>query len=253
MDQKNDEVPAEQKVVEETTQVAPPTTEAPTVTEEQTATEPESQDEPKGMTEEQRKAFQDQRLEIKRLKEETGTRKQSESAFAAFRPQSQVGAVDVNRYADPTTGIVDWNTYNQAVTQQARVEAAQAAREEVDEYRARQTHPDLFENPRTEKLIAAQWLYEKMQGRNVSITEIANDFSKDFAKAVTKAEKTGAEKMLTQVSEKEQAAVTPSQTSSQASQQLKADDLENLQRQSRGKGRESEEAVAKRFSQIPWK
>ena len=59
--------------------------------------------------------------------------------------------------------------------------------------------------------------------------------------------------MLTSVSEKEQATVTPSQTSSNANSQIAADELEKLRQDSRGQGRKSEEAIAKRFKDIPWK
>ena len=59
--------------------------------------------------------------------------------------------------------------------------------------------------------------------------------------------------MLTAVSEKEKAAVTPTTTSSKSSSQLKDDELEALRQASRGKGRESEAAIAKRLSQVSWR
>lgn len=245
---------AEQNVVEtETTQTASPPVEAPVT--EQTAEpvstpEGELPDVEKGMSEEARKAFQEQRLEIKRLKEESEAREKSESAFQVFKPQPQ--DVDINQFAD-AQGQVNWTAYNNAVAQRARFEASQAAEEKFDELNAKKDYPELFSNPRTEKLIAAQWLYEKMAGKPASIYAIAKDFSKDFEKAVTKAEKSGAEKMLTQVSQKEQAAVTPSQTSSNAKQAMSNDELEKLRRQSRGRGSESDDAIAQRMKGIPWK
>lgn len=242
---------AEQNVGEtETPQVDSPSTEAP-VTEQTAVSDNETvpDTEPK-MTDEQRQAFQEMRLELKRLKEEKAARETSESAFQVFKQQPQ--DIDINQFVD-SQGQTNWQAYNQAVAQKARFEASQAARDELDEYKAREKFPDLFANPRTEKVIASQWLYERMQGKNTSVYKIAEEFSKDFTKAVSKAEKAGAEQMLSKVSEKEQAAVTPSKTSTSAKAQLSNDELENLRQQSRGRGTESDVAIAARISKIPYK
>lgn len=247
-----DETKAEEKVVEETTPQTSPAAEEPT-TEVQTTEEPvEVSDEPKEMSPEARKAFQEQRLEIKRLKEEQETRKQSESAFAPFRPQPSAG-VDVNRFTDPNTGMTDWNAYNGAVAQDARAVASQAANEQIDEFKAREKHPDLFGDPETERLIADTWLAAKMRGENLPVTSIADRLAKRFGKAVSKAEKIGAEKMLQEVSTKEQATMAPAPSSSGAERAQEVEDLDKLKIQSRGRGRDSEEAVAQRMKSVPWK
>lgn len=245
-------IQAEERAVEpETTQ-----TDSPTVKETQLESQTNqdeaisdgvSDDIPEDI-EKQRKAFQEMRQEIKRLKEEKTVREKSESVFDQFKPQAQTP--DVSQFADPITGNVDWNAYQQADSQRVRAEAQQAARDEVDEYRAREKHPELFNDPEVEKEIAAQWFFEKYQGQRTSITEIADRVAKRYSKAVTKAEKIGADKALDEVSEKEKAAMeATSQTSEPARQATASADLDSLREQSRFG---DEDAIAARLKSIPW-
>jgi hypothetical protein len=254
MDQLNDDKkPAVEKEVEtETTQTESPTVEEPT-TEVQTEvpTEPDTHQQ----TEEESRAFQAKRLneENRRLKEELEQRKTTESAFNVFKPKPNLGQVAIENYTDPTTGQVNWAGYNNAVTQQATSQARVAAQDEIDEFRAREKHPDLFADSDTEKEIADLWFAAKMRGENPTVVQIADKYAKRFSKILTKAEKAGAEKILTEVSSKEQATMAASsQTSAPARQAQSEEELERLRQQSRGKGRASEEAVALRMKNIPW-
>jgi hypothetical protein len=265
----NDNNKAEEKVVEtETTQVAPPAIEEPT-TEVQTEVKEsfdqgsvieESVDVPEDV-EEQRRAFQEQRQEIKRLKSEIQNRTKGESAFSAFKQQTppvgQVNAVNIQDFQDPITGETNWQAYNQQVNtalnqvrQSATYEAQQAVKEEIDEQNARTKHPELFSDPEVEQEIADRWIASKLRGENPSITDIADRVSKRFGKTISKAEKIGAEKILNEVSEKEQASLTVSgQTSQPAQQAASAEQLEEMSTRTR---HGDDDAIAARISKIPW-
>ncbi len=262
----NDEQAVQNVVETETTQVESPTTESPitgdeTMQEEATVQTPvvEDADVPTDITE-QRRAFQEMRLENKRLKEEMEARQTGESAFAPFRAQTppvQSGPVRIENFIDPNTGETNWQAYNlaqqqreQAILQQARVDARSEVQEQLDEDRARTKYPELMNDPVTEKAIAAQWLYEKMQGNNVSITKIAEGFARNFKQAVSKAEKVGAERVLNEVSEKEKAGLTAqSQTGSQARSTFSQEEAEGLSNATR---RGNADAITARISKIPW-
>ena len=261
---------AEEKVREtETPQVAPPTTEQPTTGAETMVKEPvaqvpltEGESDLPADIKEQRRAFQEQRLEIKRLREEAAKRERSESAFNAFRAQTppvgQPVELRIENFTNPATGETDYAAYNQAVnqviTQQASQNAAyiaqQTTKELLDENNARQKHPELFADQETEQEIADRWLAAKMRGENPSISEIADRVAKRFKRAISSAEKVGAEKILTEVSEKEKAGLSASsQTAQPARQQASQEDLERLQTQTR---RGDDDAIAARISRIPW-
>jgi hypothetical protein len=265
----NDNNKAEEKVVEtETTQVAPPTTEEPTTevqtevkeSDDQGSVIEESVDVPEDV-EEQRRAFQEQRQEIKRLKSEIQNRNKGESAFSAFRQQTppvgQVNAVNIQDFQDPITGETNWQAYNQQVNtalsqvrQSATYEAQQAVREEIDEQNARNKHPELFSDPEVEQEIADRWIAAKIRGENPTVTDIADRISKRFGKTISKAEKIGAEKILNEVSEKEQASLTVSgQTSQPAQQAASAEQLAELSTKTRYG---DDDAIAARMSKIPW-
>jgi hypothetical protein len=250
---------AQSEVEAVTTQTDSPTVEAPTIQEQ--TDENQVSDLPE-TTEEQRRAFQEMRQEIKSLKEERVTRERSESAFDAFRPKSvpnQVAPIRVEDYTDPYTQNVDLNRYNEAVNarlQRADLVASQAntnVQDQLDEYQARQKHPDLFADPDVEQEIADRWFAAKMRGENVKVTDIASKIAKRFEKVLSKAEKQGAEKVLQEVTQKEQASFTATgQTSSQSTQAMSDDELEKLRVMSRGKGRESEAAIASRIKGVPY-
>ena len=213
------------------------------------------------MNEEQRRAFQEMRLENKRLKEERESSVSEGSAFDAFKAQTppvgQSNSIRVEDYNDPITGETNWQAYNyalqqreQGILQQARFEAQQTVREEMDESKARTNFPELFKDKNTEKLIASRWFFEKAQGNNVSISSIAEEFARNFKQAVSKAEKIGEERILNEVTEKEQATlVAESQTSSSARTELSQDNLENLSYRTRTG---DADAVTARLSKIPW-
>lgn len=206
--------------------------------------------EPKGMTEEQRKAFQEMRLENKRLKEEQGARKKGESAFDVFKPKT-TGPVDINNFVDSSTGNVDWNAYNQAVVSQAQTAATQTVSEQLDEAKAREKYPEVFADPDLEEAVAGKWIASKLQGQEVSISDIASKLSKKLTKATTKAEKEGAKKALTELTPKEEAALSAQgQSSSSAQRQANAEDLESLRLRAR---RGDEDAMATLMSRVAWK
>jgi len=259
----DDNIKAEEKAVEETTQTNSPQVEVP-ATEEQTSQVTDSQvtDELPAEVEEQRRAFQEQRLEIKRLKEEKEARVKSESAFDVFRPkaapQPQSGPIRVEDYKDPYTGEVDWNKYDgavnnalQRVQQTARFEAQQTTTDLLDEREARTKYPDLFADKDSEQDIADKWLAAKMRGENPSISDIADRVAKRFGTAVSKAEKVGAEKVLEQITPKEQAALAAEgETSATSKAQLSDAEFERLRVQSRGKGTDADDAIVKRLKAL---
>lgn len=266
-------VKAEENVVEtETTQVAPPTTEAPTTGEQTTQdvvvdqdTSLESPDEtPAGSenwTAEQRRAFQEQRQEIKRLKEQVAVREKSESAFNAFRPQtppvSQPNVVRVENYTDPVTGETNWSGYNQAVAQreqqvisQAQFAAKQTVEEMLDENNARTKFPEVMNNRETEQEVADRWFAAKMRGEIPSIAEIAERVAKRDSKTISKAEKIGAEKAFNEISEKEKAGLQATgQTSEPARQVASQEETADLSFKTQ---RGDYSAVTARVSKIPW-
>lgn len=259
---------AEEKVVEtETTQAESPQAESPitgdeTVQEEAVVQTPSAEDADisKSMTEEQRRAFQEQRQEIKRLREEREAKPKEESAFNAFRAQTppvQSGPVRVQDYIDPISGETNWQEYNlaqqnreQQIIQQARSEARSETNEILDEEKARAKYPELMSDPTTEKQIASRWFYEKAQGNKVSITDIAEEFARNFKQAVSKAEKVGAERILNEVSEKEKAGLTASSQSSQGA--VRSTSQEETERLSDATRKGNYDAVAARISKIPW-
>lgn len=263
-------MPDEQVAVQKEAETATVQTDSPQVetpitgeqtTQQETVQTPvaEDSDVSTGMSEEQRRAFQEMRLENKRLKEEKEVRPQEPSAFDAFKPQVttyQTGPIQIGNYQDPITGETNWQDYNQAqqrreqqILQQARTEAQNTVQETLDEERARRDYPELMSNPVTEKQIASRWLYEKFQGNNVSITNIASEFARNFKQAVSKAEKIGEERALNEVSEKEQASTTVPASSAQARVATSFEDQQQLGEQTR---RGNQDAITARISKIPW-
>lgn len=204
----------------------------------------------KSMSEEQRKAFQEQRLEIKKLREEKDARARGESAFNAFRPKPQQGTVDINNYVDQNTGQVNWGGYNQAVVNQAQSVAAQTVQEQIDENNARQKYPEVFADPDLEEAVAGQWLASKFGGKEVSITDIASRFSKKLAKANTQAEKEGAKKALTELTPKEQASLSVQTQSGGAKTQANVEEEETLKYQTRFG---NDEALGQLMGRVAWK
>jgi hypothetical protein len=254
-----------QSAGEETPQVSPPQTEVESSTQ-QTPTEQQPVVVEQNELDDPRE-FQNRRLaeDNRKLKAELEAKAKNESAFDVFRPrQAPVAAptgVNIYDYVDQESGTVDWNSYNGAVnnaiaqTQQvASYTAQQTTREIIDEQTARTKYPEVFANPELEEQAASMYLFAKMQGRDVSVSDIAAKIARGTSKAIAQAEKAGAEKILSEVSEKEAASLQAStQTSAPARQAASADQLERLRQQSRGRGRESDEAVAVRMSAIGWR
>lgn len=264
-------VVAEEKVqVEnETTSTKSPQVEVPT-TEEQTTqevsvdqdTSSESTDDSlagsENWTAEQRRAFQEQRQEIKRLKEQVES-KPSESAFAAFRPQSAPVSqpVKIESFTDPISGETNWDAFNAAQTKreqdlisQAQFVAQQTTQELMDENSARIKHPEEFKDKNFEQRVADRWFAAKMRGENPSVSQIADDEARLYSKAVSKAEKIGAEKAFTELSEKEKAGLSASgQTSQPSRQEASQEDIERLRVKTRGG---DDDAITARISKIPW-
>lgn len=264
----DDNTVVEEKVVEtETTQSSSPQDENPitggeTMKGEAVVQTPvsEESDVSNTMTFEQRKAFQEQRLENKRLKEEIEARKTGESAFNVFRtaqPPAQLQPVRIEQFTDPITGQTNWQEYNtaqqnreQQILAQAKYEARSEVQELMDEEKARTKYPELMNDPVTEKQIASRWLYEKINGHSVSITDIASEFARNFKHAVSKAEKIGADRILNEVSEKEKAGLVAQSQSSQGS--VRSTSKEEHARLENSTRRGDYDAVAARLSKIPW-
>jgi len=259
---------AEEKVVEtETTQAdSPPVKEEVTAPEtvaevsDDQGTATKDTDELPEDSVEQRRAFQEQRLEIKRLKEEKGARSKGESAFNAFRqqtPPGQIRPVNIQDFTDPITGETNLAEYNQAVNdtleqtrQMASYQANTTAQELIDENNARTKHPDVMNNKDLEQEVADRWLAAKMRGENPLVSDIAARVAKRESKTVSKAEKIGAEKILNEVSEKEQAGLNAEgQTSAPGKRASSQEELESLRVKTR---HSDDDAITARVSQIPW-
>ncbi len=234
---------------------------APTVTEDQkVAPEVDVTDFPTDV-EEQRKAFQAQRLEIKRLKEEKELLAQVEgpSAFEQFRPRASQGvqSVNIQEFTDPNTGEINMDAFNATVLQRAESvatsKAQQAVAEQLDEANAKTKYPDLFKDKDIEQEIADRWFASKMRGEDKTITQIAETVNKRFTKAVSEAEKIGAERALTEVSPKEAAALAITGQNQANRQSISDTEHEKLVNLTRRGGSTGEDAVAARLAGIPWK
>lgn len=242
--------------VTESPRVEVPTTEAQTTVE--NANQPRELDDPKFQTDEERRAFQKMRLENKQLRDEIEGRRRNESAFAPFRTQvatpNLAQGLRVEDFTDPLTGEVNRPAYNAAQeavkAQQVAQLAQQSVGEQIDEYQARQKHPELFADPEIEQEIADRWFAAKMRGEQTSISEVSERVAKRYQKAVSKAEKIGAEKALTEVTPKEQAALAASSQTSAPSRQASAiEDREQLRTQVRqGK----DDALAALMKSVPY-
>ncbi len=258
---KNQDNVAAESEVEKTTQTSSPQVE---VAETQQETQQEAQpnnveSELPNTEEEKRRAFQEQRLKIKQLEEETErlrseteARGRNESAFDSFRTPTQPGGnqVDINQFANPVTGEVNWNAYNQALNasaqQVAANQASQTVREQLDEYQAKSKYPEVFKDKALEKEVAALYLFERLNGRTVSVEELAGQVAKRVSKTLEKAAQQGAEQALTELSPKEQASLAVTGTTSAPSRTAQsADEQEALRQKVRHGGEEGLDAIAK--------
>lgn len=238
-----------QNEVEETTPVDSPQTEVET-TVPQTNVEAALPD----TTEEQRKAFQEQRLEIKRLREEVEARKQNESAFNAFKPKPQLTSFSSDQFVDPVTGEINIQALTAAqeanITSKVTRQFEERLEQEKDENTARSKYPELFSDPDTEQEIADRWIASKLRGENASVTEIAARVNKRFQSALTKAEQSGAEKALQDIAPKERVALTAQGQSSSQAARIQDSEKDQAIRESVRFG--SDDALAEAMSQIPW-
>ena len=235
----------------ETTQVSSPQTEATTATESQTEQAgPDQAQELPAQTEEQRKAFQEMRLENKRLKDEIEARTRNESAFDALRPKPQVQSFSSEQFTDPNTGEVDWARFQATQETKTASMVASQVEERLDENNARTKYPELFSDPDVEQEIADRWFAAKMRGENPKITDLAAKVSKRFEKANAKAEKVGAQKALEEVEPKEKVALTaPAQSATQA---RRAEEGEADQARLGAIRYGNDDALAEAMSKIPW-
>lgn len=243
--------------VEQTTQTESPQVEAPAIEEQTDQPTVDQQTEDQVLDVDSKEPKDPREYQIKRLAEENKRLKSERqgSAFDTFRTKVSPGAVqvDINNYKDEY-GEVNWNAYNADLKYQAKQEAKVEARQEVqeilDEEKARTRHPDLFADEDTEKQMAAMWLWEKTQGNEVTVSEIADRFASRSSKDVSKAEKRGAEKILQEVNTKEQAGLSASGQTSQGSRQAQSDeDLEQLSAETRVG---NQDAIVARLQKIPW-
>lgn len=244
-------VAVESAVETETTQTSSPQVEAETTTPQ---TKEETVEELPNATDEQRKAFQEMRLENKRLKEEMEARQRNESAFDQFKPKPVAPVFNSEQFTDPYTGEFNWEAYSKAQEQTIAAKVTSQIEERIaqekDEETARNLHPELFKDPEIEQEIADRWVAAKLRGENATVTEIADRVSKRFSKALNKAEQLGAERALNEVSPKEQVALsTNSQSSGQAQrQQVKETNSEELNAIRFG----NEDVLANAMSKVPW-
>ena len=254
----NQESVAVEKEVETTTQTDSPQVEVP-ATEEQTVQAKVDQPKTEQVSNVESEESKDPReFQIKRLAEENKRLKAEQkqgSAFDAFRPQAQPvqDQVNINNFTDQY-GEVNWNAYNAAVLshaqQVANVQAQQTVQELLDENNARSKYPELFEDSDIEQEIADRWVAAKLRGENVTVTDIAGRIAKRVSKDVSKAEKRGAEKILQEVSSKEQAGLSASGQTSQGSRQQASDEDQAFLEAETRVG--NQDAIVARLKNIPW-
>ena len=109
----------------------------------------------------------------------------------------------------------------------------------------------MFEDPDVEEEIAAKWLWAKTQGKDTSISGIADQVAKRYSKSVSKAEKIGAEKALEGVMSKEQASLgASSQSASQSKTSSVSQQKEELMEKVR-KG--SNDSLAELMKAVPFR
>lgn len=257
MDKKQENVAVESEV-ETTTQAESPQVEVPT-TEEQTVTEQIDQSEQQQVSDVESVELKDPReFQIKRLAEENRRLKSEKqnSAFDAFRPQVPAVSnqqVDVRNYTDEY-GSIDYNAYNAELVknaqQVAKIEAANTVNELLDENNARSKHPELFADPDIEQEIADRWIAAKLRGEEITISDVANRVATRYHKDVSKAEKRGAEKILQEVSVKEQAGLSASGQTSQGSRAAQSDENQAVLEAETRVG--NQDAIVARLKNIPW-
>ncbi len=250
---------AAQTAVEPTTQPSSPQGEVAETQQETQQTQQNVEPDLPNDESEARRAFQSQRLENKQLKEELDRlkseqdgRQRNESAFNSFRAPTQpaVNQVDINQFADPTTGEVNWNAYNGALNANAQSiaanQASQTVKEQLDEYQARSKYPDVFKDKDLEEEVASRYLFNRLNGRNVTVEELAGQVAKKLNKALDKAVQQGAEQALTELSPKEQASLAVTGTTSAPSRAAQsAEEQDALRQKVRHGGEEGMDAVAK--------
>lgn len=245
---------AAEQVVEETTQTSSPEVKAPETQEQTEQTQQNVEPDLPNDETEARRAFQEQRLANKQLKEELeqlrNERQQEPSSFDSFRGQTQpAGPVDINHFTDQITGEVNWGAYNNAINTNAQQVAAQQARqavsEQLDEYQARSKYPEVFSDKKAEKQIAALYLFERLNGRNVTIEQLAGEVARGTNKSLEKAAQQGAEKAITELTPKEQASLSAIGTTSAPARQAQSaqDDLSRRLTIRQG-GRSADDALA---------
>ncbi|MFZ5845669.1 MAG: hypothetical protein ACOY0S_04340 [Patescibacteria group bacterium] len=227
---------------------APEVSEAP-------VTEPKEEEAPEGMGEEQARAFQEMRQEIKRLKEERAERAKNEDYLREAMPPSAPAAppaVDINRFINPDTGEFDADGFNRA--HEARYQALRAEmlslKQDLDEREARLKHPELDKDKQFEEEVAKTWLWENYRGNPVSFSQVAAKIKETRAKTVVASEEEGAKKAMEALSAKEQASleVSPQTSAAARKEQSEAED-QALRGRTRGG---DDQALAQRMAKIPW-
>lgn len=250
---------AAENAVEQTTPTNSPQDKAPETQVETQQTQQIVEPELPTDKEEERRAFQQMRLEKQQLKEELERLKSERttnepSSFDTFRaPTQPAGPVDLNNFTNPVTGEVDWNAYNNAQFAAAQQVATQQARqtvtEQLDEYQARTKYPEVFADKKTEKQIAALYLFEKLNGRNVSIEQLAGEVARGTNKVLEKAAQAGAEQALTELTPKEQASLSITGTTSASAKSAQSAEADEAVRHTiRRGGQSGEEALASLLS-----
>lgn len=227
----------EEQVVEKTEEVVTSVTESPTVeaktapivddAAEKPVQTPSQDGESFEQPSEQGKAFAEMRHEIKELKKQLEDKKRQQSVFEQIKPSYNPAdvlasnqQVDIRKYTDPVTGEFQADAYNQAVNQrfestqrQSQYIASQVAAETFDEVRAKEKYPQLDTNTEVydqefERKVAAQYFFEKYQGKQPSILKIAENEAKTYFRDDAKVQKETAQKIKEELTEKEQASMS---------------------------------------------
>lgn len=182
--------------VTETPSVEPKTSPEEVVTAEKPVetpiTESETEQLPSDQSE-QAKAFQAMRQEIKELKTKVEEKKNRQSLFdqgQALFTQPKYQTVDPNQFIDPSTGFFNKPAYEQTVQQVnaynqrvATTTASETVDHKLDEWKARQKHPELNTNRKFERAVANEYQAQLIESaydpsaRAKSIEEIADDLA----------------------------------------------------------------------------
>lgn len=196
---------------------------------------------------EQAKAFQRMRQEIKELKTKVEEKQNRQSLFDQGQQlfsKPKYETVDPNQFVDPTSGYFNRPAYEQTVQrvnaynqQLAQKTASDTVEQKLDEWQARQKHPELNSNRVYERAVANEYQAQLLEtlsnptARVKSISEIADELAPYYKVSQKQMVKEITANVQQQLTDKEQASLSSSGRSQPSAPS--ADEVRNLQKLTR--------------------